>query len=191
MTDNNLVKVLAVDALSELSPISAAALVAEFSGGQSLEITWQRYQGDPCPPSVQVWGGRMPRKEGPEEEEINRTCGISIMPCANNLVTVQPYRHGSEAAIAVPKMYAVDDGGQLSLVVAESLVLALSNSQSLEIAWRHQQAASIALYGGRMPRQEWPFDEVRKRTQAVALFPLAGNVVHVHPYRLPALDQKP
>ncbi|VVE58607.1 hypothetical protein PAN31117_05069 [Pandoraea anapnoica] len=187
MTDDNSVNVLAVDVRGQLSRVPAASLLIEFSNGQSLEFTWRQHADDPRPPSIQVWGGRVPRDEASERERPVRPYGLSIVPCASNLVTVQP-RPAGELSLASANVYAVDDNDRYVAIVAESLVVELVGGRSFEIAWKNEQTASVAIYGGRMARKEWLFSEVQLRTQALAIFPLAGNVVHVHSFALQELE---
>jgi hypothetical protein len=89
------------------------------------------------------------------------------------------------------KVYAVNQENELAQLSADSLVIELPDGQTLEITWaRHPddpRPESIAIWGGRCPRDGWSLEEVQKKSLGLAILPGGGNIVTVQPYRYEAL----
>ena len=48
----------------------------------------------------------------------------------------------------------------------------------------HYAKSGLLVWGGREPDPQLPFEEVKQRTESLGLYLLAGNVVHVFPYKV-------
>ncbi|HCW0178216.1 hypothetical protein GW742_13380 [Citrobacter freundii] len=80
-------------------------------------------------------------------------------------------------------MFIADDDGSLQPVKQNRVVIALDNGKTLEFM-EHYAKSGLLVWGGREPDPQLPFEEVKQRTESLGLYLLAGNVVHVFPYKV-------
>ncbi|MDG5474798.1 hypothetical protein P8R94_03765 [Citrobacter freundii] len=172
-------KIYIIDQNGDLTLQNGRSIVVEFADGKSLELA-----GSPqplpegIPEGLHIWGGRIPYQTS---EEVN-TSQLDFKPVAANGMIVSPLPI-KEADSGVTGMFIADDDGSLQPVKQNRVVIALDNGKTLEFM-EHYAKSGLLVWGGREPDPQLPFEEVKQRTESLGLYLLAGNVVHVFPYKV-------
>lgn len=92
MTDTQQIKAYAVQQGDQLVPLDAKTIVFRFPSGGSLEIEWNQPDGltNPPPPSITVWGGRVPQESWSNDHMKSLPSRLMIIPAASNMILIEP-----------------------------------------------------------------------------------------------------
>ncbi|EIQ79982.1 MULTISPECIES: hypothetical protein [Citrobacter] len=172
-------KIYIIDQNGDLALQNGRSIVVEFADGKSLELA-----GSPqplpegIPDGIHIWGGRIPYQTS---EEV-KTSQLDFKPVAANGMIVSPLPI-KESDFCITGMFIADDDGSLQLLKVSRVVIALDNGKTLEFM-EHYANNGLLVWGGREPDLQRPLEEVKQRTESLGLYLLAGNVVHVFPYKV-------
>ncbi|MGL5966468.1 MAG: hypothetical protein ACRCZ6_04725 [Kluyvera sp.] len=154
-------------------------IIVLFESGKTLELT---ASPNPLPPGIpnglHVWGGRAPSPALAEPQSAQ----LTIIPVAANGVIITP-RDKQNADSGGIRFFIAEDEDHPQPVKDKKLVIALNNGKTLEVMEDYSKNG-LLVWGGREPISGLPLEELQKRTESIGCFPLAGNLVHLYPYKL-------
>ncbi|WGL54783.1 hypothetical protein [Kluyvera intermedia] len=177
-------KIYTVDKNGDVLLQKADRIVAKFANGKTLELAASPNLLPPgIPDGLHVWGGRVPSHTLVEPQSAQ----LTITPVASNGVIISP-RDKKSAESDGMNLFIAEDEQHLQPVNEKRLVITLSNGKTLEVMEDYQHSG-LLVWGGREPVAGLALDELKKRTESLGFFPLAGNLVHLYPYTLVSPDQ--
>lgn len=172
-------KIYTADQNGHLAWQKGGSIVVKFESGKTLELASSPQPlPSEIPEGLYIWGGRMP---SPTSTNV-LSSPLDITPVAANGIIVSPHDEKTATTTAI-MMYIANDDGSLTAIKNKTAVLELCNGKTLEVMEDYAHKG-LLIWGGREPNPDLPFEEIKARTESLGLYPVAGNVVHIFPYKL-------
>lgn len=163
---------------SELTPLEVRSIVIEFDDEKTLELVEEPETSPPTIPcGLCVWGGRAPSPAITDMKPLR----VNITTVAANGVIVAPCYELTEKSAGI-KIFINDAKYQLKPVKDKRVVIELSNGKFLELLEEYSKKG-LLIWGGRQNIPGSSLEEMKERSECLGFYPLAGNHVHVFPYR--------
>ena len=154
-------------------------IVVEFDNGKMLELTASPTPLPPgIPDGIHVWGGRAPSHTLAEGLHSQ----LTITPVAANGVVISP-REKNLSELGAVSLFIAEDDQPLQASKEKKIVIELSHGKTIEVMEDYTKTG-LLIWGGREPVSGLPLEELQKRTESLGFLPLAGNLVHVYPYKI-------
>jgi hypothetical protein len=77
----------------------------------------------------------------------------------------------------IHRAFAVDVDGNETPIVADTVLIRLANGEHIEIPLDSFDAGDLLVYGGRMPNENLPVEDMMANTRRLVISPGASNLV--------------
>ena len=171
-------KIFIADQCGDLARYRGKSIVIEFKNGRLLELAESESPlPTAVPEGIHIWGGRVPSQATANTKHSR----LNITPVASNGIIISPCSENTGSNTGM--MMFISDDGHLLPVQDKKLVIALSNGKTLEILEDYAKRG-LLIWGGREPIPELSLEKLKVRTESLGIYPMAGNLVHIFPFRL-------
>lgn len=172
-------KIFIVDQSGDLARYRGKSIVVEFKNGRPLELAESESPlPEAVPEGIHIWGGRVPSQATANTKHSR----LNITPVASNGIIISPCSEntGSDTRMM---MFISDDDGHLLPVQDKKVVIELSNGKTLEVLEDYANKG-LLVWGGREPIPGLSLEKLKEQTESLGIYPMAGNLVHIFPFRL-------
>lgn len=172
-------KIFIVEQSANLAQYRGKSILVEFTNGRLLELAEsQSLLPTEIPEGIHIWGGRVTSQTTTNV----RHSQLNIIPVASNGVIISPYSESKETDMGI-KIFILDDNDYLLPVYEKKVVIEFRNGKTLEMLEDYDKKG-LLIWGGREPFPALSLEKLQEQTENLGIYPMAGNLVHLFPFRL-------